>query len=113
MKDLVNILTQANGTEVSNNNGKILGSIAGTIPANPWDMLDYVILKSKEFFEYGDRFFAISVNSSLIEINEEGKIIIQLEEDDLQFARGVLADKVPKPNPEYGFPVYELYNYYE
>jgi hypothetical protein len=111
MKDLTSILTQTNNTEVINNSGKLLGRLAGTIPKNPQDICEYVILKSEEFFGRGYRFFAVPANSSLIQVNEEGKIIIQLKMDDLQFARGVSADKVPKPNLKYGLSVFELYNY--
>jgi hypothetical protein len=113
MKNLTNVLTQANGININNNNGTLLGRLAGTIPNNPGDILEYVILRSKEFFGRGDRFFAIAANSSLIKVSEEGIITVQLKKDDLQFARGVSADNIPKPNPKYGLPVFELYNYDE
>ncbi len=111
MKDLTSILAQPKDAEVVDNNGRFLGSLAGTIPENPQDICEYVILKSEEFFGRGNRFFAVPANSSLITIDEEGKIIIQLKRDDLQFARGISADKVPKPNLKYGLSVFELYNY--
>lgn len=73
--------------------------------------IEYLILKSEEFFGRGSRFFAIPASSSLITIQNNGKIILQAHKDDLQFAKGVAVDKCPKPDFKNRQNIYEIYKY--
>lgn len=113
MNERTKNLNQSIGAKANNNNGKFLGNVAGMIQNTTGEVLEYIVLKSNIFFGRGDRFFAIPAQSSLIRVTKQGKVIIYLKEDDLQFARGISADSCPEPSLINGFSVFELYNYDE
>ncbi len=106
-----NALLQSVGTSIKNNRGKSLGEIMEITHSEESDNAEYVILKSSEFFGPGDRYFAIPASSNIISVGENGKITVNLSPDDLQFAKGVSAQKCPKPNLEMNTSIYELYQY--
>lgn len=113
MNDRTAILNQSVGAKTNSQNGNFLGSITGIMYDSVGEDLEYIVLKSKEFFGRGERFFAIPAKSPFIHITDEGKVTIHLNKDDLQFARGIPADNCPEPSLEYGLSVFELYNYDE
>lgn len=113
MNDPTNILNQSVGAEINNTKGEYLGTISNLLHDSDGNELQYIVLKCGDFWGPGNRFFAIPANSSLIHITEGGKIVIQLQKDDLQFAQGASAHQYSMPIPKYGLSVYELYNYDE
>jgi sporulation protein YlmC with PRC-barrel domain len=105
------ILTQSIGKKLKNYDGKLLGKMREIIFDKDKSAMQYIILSTSQFFGRGNRFFAIPACSELIEIASGGKIILNVDSGDLKFARGVSADKCPKPNFEFSQPIYELYKY--
>jgi hypothetical protein len=113
MENLSQILTESIGATVSGRNGEVYGSIAGTMRDSAGETIEYAVLKSDEFFGRGARFFAVPALAAYIKITGDGDIILKLQKDDLQFARGVSANQCPKPNLKYGQSIFELYGYEE
>lgn len=99
------------GRSVSNSDGDYVGEIVEITRDKNNKYIEYLILKSDEFFGRGSRFFAIPASSSLVNIQDSGNIILQANKDDLQFAKGVAVDKCPKPDFRIGQNIYELYKY--
>lgn len=106
-------LLQSVGTSVRNTNGEYLGKVMEVTRNTDGKHIEYLILKSDHFFGQGNRFFAIAASSLLINITNAGNVILQLDEDELQFAKGIAADKCPKPDFKFKKSIYELYKYRE
>jgi len=87
--------------------GRII-KIMRDIDNNP----QYIIISSNNFFKNGSRFFAVPICTSFIEIEKNGKTIINADKDDFQGARRVNINKCPRVR-ENGFPynIYEVYRY--
>jgi hypothetical protein len=113
-KVLVNdTLIQSVGAFVKNSQGEPIGKIKEIIRGIDGGSIEYLILKSDAFFGRGYRFFAIPASSKLLKITDGGGIKFQAHTDNLQFARGVEADKCPKPNFQSVPSIFELYLYRE
>lgn len=104
------MLKQSIGYGIHSHNGEYLGEII-EVRSNGNEKPGYMILKSDVCFGRGKRFFAVPVTSSLIKVNEHGKIMLAVHKDDLQFAKGISADKLPKPNLNFSKNIFELYKY--
>jgi len=114
VKALINdVLTQSVGAFVKNNQGEDIRQIKEITTGTDGGSIEYVILKSDAFFGRGYRFFAIPASSKLLKITDAGGIKFQAHTDNLQFAKGVEADKCLKPNFQSVQSIFELYLYRE
>lgn len=107
------LLLQCVGSHLKNRKGEIIGEIIEVTRDNKNGALEYIIIKSDVFFGRGERIFAVPASPDFINVANAGNIVLKLHKDDLQFAKGIAADKCPKPNLEFGKSVYELYRYQE
>lgn len=103
------MLLQSVGSTILNHKGKLMGEITEVMQGKTDEKAEYIIIKSDKFFGRGERFFAIPATSDLIKIGEGGRIILNAERDDLQFAKGIAKDKCPKPNFGLNPSIFELY----
>lgn len=113
MKDVLNskALLHSVGSTLITKNGDKIGKIIEITRDKKNGTLEYVILKSEVFFGRGERVFAIPASPDFIDFANAGDIVLKLPKDELQFAKGVSADKCPKPNLKFGKSIYELYQY--
>jgi hypothetical protein len=111
MKLEINILNKAIGKRVKSVSGELLGEMAEMMQSDKKDGSGYIVLKSNILFGRGERFFAIPVLASLVNVASDGKISLKLEKDDLQFAPGIAVEKCPQPPPQFNPSIYELYKY--
>ncbi len=72
----------------------------------------YVILAANHFSGKEERYFAIPVSLAFMEIDNRGKVVFNLEDDDLIFAKRVRFDECPTIKENNFFPsLYEVYGY--
>lgn len=107
----VDNLIQSIGTWIENHNGVSIGKVEDVKIDAERSIPEYLILQCSELFGRGNRYFAIPVNPSVIEVNRQGKIILQVDKELLQNAIGVHADDCPKFDPNFSESIYELYHY--
>lgn len=110
MKLRNSLTSHAMSAEIRNHKGEFLGRIKG-IRYDDKNNLQYIILHCTNFFGGGNRYFAVPASSDLMELSEEGKVVLKVDKNDLKLAKGVSADKCPPPSFPFGPSIYELYNY--
>ena len=111
MKMQNEIFLKSAKSAIRNKDGDYIGQVAEVTIDSEGKNLEYLILRTEQFFGSNERFFAIPVCPELITIDEGGTIILKADKDKLQFARGISVNKCPKPKLEFGSTIYELYNY--
>lgn len=104
--------TSSSRKKIKNHNGDYLGTIQ-KLTFDDENNIRYVILYSTNLFGKKDRYFAIPLSPDLIELTEKGKLIMKLNKDQLRLAKGITAQKCPKPSLEFGQSIYELYSFNE
>lgn len=103
------ILLQAVGKRVKNNQGIHLGEIIEITRNTSDTTIEYAILKSDE----NKRHFAIPVSSRLMNITETGEMIIHLDKRELELSTSIQYAKCPSPNFQAKPSVFELIEYNE
>lgn len=98
------------GAKLRNHKGEFLGRIK-ELTYDDNNQIQYMILHCTSFFGEGNRYFAVPVSSDLLKLSKEGKILLEVDKNDLKLAKGISADKCPPPSLSFGPSIYELYNY--
>lgn len=110
MKLRNSLTSHAMSAEIRNHKGEFLGRIK-KITYDDKNKIQYIILHCTNLFGGGNRYFAVPASSCLLELSEEGKVVLKVDKNDLKLAKGVSADKCPPPSLPFGPSIYELYNY--
>lgn len=107
-----NNLKKTIGTIAQNADGLSLGHVVDVTRGASGERAQYIILRSSEFFGGEDRYFAVPASSTFIDLNVNNNVLVlRLNRDDLQLAKGVPMDECPPPNKQFGESIYEVYNY--
>lgn len=104
-------LLQSVGSPVHSMTGEYIGDILEVTRDKDGNNIEYLVLCGNTLPGSGTRYFAIPASSSWIDTSPEGAITLKTTKDDLSLAKGVRADKCPKPTFEFGASIYELYQY--
>ena len=105
------IISKSTGVDVQDANRQPLGKVVEVTFDDSSDQLQYLILETDLLFGRGNRYFALPVCPELIDVTEQNEIQANVNEDDLQFAKGITFEDCPKPLVEFAITIYELFNY--
>jgi hypothetical protein len=104
-------LVKSVGNKMKNTKGKPLGKIVELIPNDRDQPVRYLVLQTSILFGLSDRFFAIPASPQLLEVSENGKIILKISKDDLVFARTTRRKNFPQSFSKTEQPIFEIYGY--
>lgn len=105
------ILLKSVGRHVRNAQGELLGRVVEISRSPDGDRIEYIILNSGDLFANSDRYFAIPVSSTLVQISTGGEIIIHISKSQLQKTNQINRSQCPRPDFSNNPPVFELFDY--
>lgn len=111
MKLRTDLLSRLVGVQAANYKGEFMGRIVEIKYDRIEGNAQYVILSSNKYFGNRDRYFAIPACAKMIKITRSGKVVLNINDDDLQLAKRVSEEECPKPIFEFDPSIYALYDY--